>query len=112
MVGFVEWHHVRPTRIPFIRTFRSVGLQPLRGGNGTQAVPYKMDEPYAVQPTAKQQFIVCWMMHKKPGGNVPLYIPAWGCFLLPVQNIHEFFAGDGFLFVEEGGQLVQLLPVF
>ena len=65
MVGFVEWHHVRPTRIPFIRTFRSVGLQPLRGGNGTQAVPYKMDEPYAVQPTAKQQFIVCWMMHKK-----------------------------------------------
>lgn len=42
--------------VPLRRAFRSAGWWPLRGRNGTQAVPYEMDEPYAVQPTAKFQF--------------------------------------------------------
>ena len=53
---FVEWNHVRPNRIPFIRAFLSVGLWPLRGRNGTQAVPYEMAEPFTVRLTAKYSF--------------------------------------------------------
>ena len=40
---YVEWYPVRPNRIPFNRAFRPVGLRPLRGRNGTQAVPYNIN---------------------------------------------------------------------
>ena len=40
---YVEWHPVRPNRVPFNRAFRPVGLWPLRGRNGTQAVPYDIN---------------------------------------------------------------------
>ena len=33
-----------------------VGLWLLRGRNGTQAVPYEMNEPYPIHPACKKQF--------------------------------------------------------
>ena len=47
---FVEWYPVRTNRVPFNRAFRLIGLWPLRGRNGTQAVPYG----FAQHPTHRQ----------------------------------------------------------
>ncbi len=36
------------------------------------------------------------------------YRNAFSLFFASCQNLHELFAGDGFLFIEELGQLIQL----
>ena len=80
----VEWHHVRPNRIPFVQAFRSVGLWPLRGWNGTQAVPYETDEPCAIHPTGKYNFKKYYL----------IFLPA-GELVFRRGNAGVFFEGGG-----------------